>query len=67
MTRLRLYEKTPIAQRRARRITTEGRHARSLAEKTTENIAAPIQIPRGSTDPLWLAQLKQRLKSSSTP
>jgi hypothetical protein len=62
MTRLRLYEKTPIAQRRAQRILTEGRHARSLAEKITENIAAPIQIPRGSTDPLWLAQLKQRIK-----
>jgi hypothetical protein len=66
MTRLRLCEKTPAAQRRAQRILTEGRHALSLAEKTMEKTKAPILIPRGSTDPLWLAQLKQRIQNGST-
>ena len=67
MARLTLSQMTPIAQSRIIREKERGRIAQALAEKTVEHTKSPILIPRGSTDPLWLAQLKQRIKSISTP
>lgn len=57
---------TPQSHRQKARLArdaADGRAALAGAQQAIESIPAPIYVPRGSTDPLWLAQLKHKIRT----
>ncbi len=57
---------TPQSHRQKARLArdaAEGRAALEGAQQSLDAVKPPIYVPRGSTDPLWLAQLKQQIRT----